>query len=191
MAIYKAGIVHGRFQPFHKGHLNYVLAALDCFDDLVIGITDPEPIAIVEEIMDSNHHLPCANLFTYYERLEMIRESLLDTIKLAEFQKIKIVPFPIHHMDRWHFYLPMEATHLVYVRDSWDREKADRFESMGYEVILIDWFAQTQITEISGAMVREMMQKGDDRFYDHIPDGTRRTIEKYGLLSRLRAMSKP
>jgi len=36
---FKEGSAHGRFQPFHNGHLEYVLAAQKQSDFLWIGIT--------------------------------------------------------------------------------------------------------------------------------------------------------
>ncbi len=33
------GMIHGRFQPFHNGHLEYLLAALERCETLIIGIT--------------------------------------------------------------------------------------------------------------------------------------------------------
>jgi len=37
--MFKTGSIHGRFQPFHNEHLDYVLRALDRCDFLWIGIT--------------------------------------------------------------------------------------------------------------------------------------------------------
>ncbi len=37
------GMVHGRFQPFHLGHLEYTLKALACSQTLIVGITNPTP----------------------------------------------------------------------------------------------------------------------------------------------------
>jgi nicotinamide-nucleotide adenylyltransferase len=45
-------MVHGRFQPFHSGHLQYALAALQRCAHLIVGITNPDPSAIVQEQTD-------------------------------------------------------------------------------------------------------------------------------------------
>ncbi len=37
------GMVHGRFQPFHNEHLDYVLRGLARSTTLVIGVTNPDP----------------------------------------------------------------------------------------------------------------------------------------------------
>jgi len=35
-------MIHGRFQPFHNGHLEYMRGAADRSDELWIGITNPD-----------------------------------------------------------------------------------------------------------------------------------------------------
>ena len=39
--------VHGRFQPFHVGHLEYVQLALGLGRFCYVGITNPDPAARV------------------------------------------------------------------------------------------------------------------------------------------------
>jgi cytidyltransferase-like protein len=43
--------VHGRFQPFHYGHLEYTLAALACCDHRIIGITNPDPSLVTVAVV--------------------------------------------------------------------------------------------------------------------------------------------
>jgi len=56
----------GRFQPFHLGHLRVVKMLLESFDEIVIAIGSAQ------------EGYTCTNPFTAGERLEMIRETLLD-----------------------------------------------------------------------------------------------------------------
>ena len=65
-------MIHGRFQPFHNGHLEYLRGAAACSDDVFVGITNPDPRRIREESSDPLRHLPESNPFTYAERLLMI-----------------------------------------------------------------------------------------------------------------------
>lgn len=46
------GMIHGRFQPFHNGHLEYALAALSRCSHLIVGITNPDPSTVIE-VLDS------------------------------------------------------------------------------------------------------------------------------------------
>ncbi|TMK95420.1 MAG: hypothetical protein E6G42_02925 [Actinobacteria bacterium] len=45
-------MVHGRFQPFHNGHLEYLRGAAARCDELFVGITNPDPRRIKEEPSD-------------------------------------------------------------------------------------------------------------------------------------------
>ena len=45
----KRGMIHGRFQPFHNGHLEYMRGAAERSDELWVGITNPDPARIMPE----------------------------------------------------------------------------------------------------------------------------------------------
>ena len=45
-------MIHGRFQPFHNGHLEYMSGAAERSDELWIGITNPDPARILPEASD-------------------------------------------------------------------------------------------------------------------------------------------
>ena len=42
-------MIHGRFQPFHNGHLEYLRGAAECCDELFVGITNPDPARVKPE----------------------------------------------------------------------------------------------------------------------------------------------
>jgi len=90
------GMVHGRFQPFHCGHLQYTLAALARCDHLLVGITNPDPSLIVAEPTDPERHHPAANVFTFFERQCMIRAALAEAgvgaAALAATEGVETVP---------------------------------------------------------------------------------------------------
>jgi len=65
-------MIHGRFQPFHNGHLEYLRGAAASCDELFVGITNPDPWRVKEEPSDPLRHLPESNPFTYVERLLMV-----------------------------------------------------------------------------------------------------------------------
>ncbi|MGI9571569.1 MAG: nicotinate-nucleotide adenylyltransferase, partial [Desulfobulbia bacterium] len=43
---YKYGMVHGRFQPFHLEHLRYFRLAWERSENVLVGITNPDPSSI-------------------------------------------------------------------------------------------------------------------------------------------------
>ena len=53
---HRYGMVHGRFQPFHVGHLEYALTALHRCEHLIVGITNPDPSLVVAESTDPQRH---------------------------------------------------------------------------------------------------------------------------------------
>ena len=65
-------MIHGRFQPFHHGHLAYLTAAAARCERLLVGITNPDRLRTRPEADDPKRHLPEANPFTYTERLLMV-----------------------------------------------------------------------------------------------------------------------
>ena len=71
----KRGMIHGRFQPFHNGHLEYMRGAAEQSDELWVGITNPDPARILPEASDPARHLPESNPYTYDERLLMVKAA--------------------------------------------------------------------------------------------------------------------
>ena len=95
------GMVHGRFQPFHNGHLAYVLAAAGRCERLLVGITNPDPARTIPEDADPKRHLPEANPFTYTERLLMVEESVAETRVDVP---VHVIPFPVSSPELWSAY---------------------------------------------------------------------------------------
>src|SRR5208337_5661899 len=96
------GIAQGRFQVIHKGHMEYLLAAKERSDYLIIGISDPDPTrSFFSMDLDKDDPVePFRDLgetsyfFTYFERFMMIRDALIEAgIERGSFD---IVPFPVH-----------------------------------------------------------------------------------------------
>ena len=130
------GMVHGRFQPFHTGHLHYTLEALRRSEHLIIGITNPDPSETQVEETDAQRHTPEANPFTFFERQRMIRAALVD--EAVELSCVSIVPFPIHTPQRWQYYCPKETVQFIRVFSEWGKEKVARFQEAGWPVEILD-----------------------------------------------------
>lgn len=150
------GMVHGRFQPFHSGHLEYLLEAAGLCRELVVGITNPELGEVPAEPASPHRHLPEANPYSYRERLLMVRAALgAAGIDLA---RVAIVPFPIHDPSRWRHYVPPGVTHFIRVFSDWEAEKAARLRAAGYTVVELPAGAK----EVSGTEVRRRLATGAD-----------------------------
>ena len=55
------GMMHGRFQPYHNGHHEYMQLAFERCETLLIGITNPDPSQIAEESTADHRHREEAN----------------------------------------------------------------------------------------------------------------------------------
>jgi nicotinamide-nucleotide adenylyltransferase len=70
------GMIHGRFQPFHDGHLEYLRAAARRSRRLVVGITNPDPSHVRAETTAPDRDREDANPFPYHLRYRMVGAAL-------------------------------------------------------------------------------------------------------------------
>ncbi len=87
--------IHGRFQPFHLGHLEYALEAFQRYEYVHVGITQFHQRRLVQVAPASAAHraIPESNPLTYFERSLLIRAAL--TAEGIPPERYSIVPFPI------------------------------------------------------------------------------------------------
>jgi nicotinamide-nucleotide adenylyltransferase len=158
-------MVHGRFQPFHNGHLEYLKGAAARCEEIFVGITNPDPERVRPEAADPLRHLPESNPFTYVERLLMVKAAAGDAgIDLA---RLHVIPFPVNEPELWHAYVPDDVVQFIRLFSDWGGTKLDRLREAGYEVVVLDEGAEK---EISGADVREALREGGD--WEHlVPKG--------------------
>ena len=181
--IHRYGMIHGRFQPFHNGHWEYARAALTRCDSLIIGITNPDPSLVVPEATDSERHLPEANPFTFFERQQMIQATLVDAN--LPLSRVAIVPFPIHHPERWRYYCPAETIQFLRIFSAWGQQKLRRFEENGWRVEVLDEGSEK---EVSGTEVRRHMQVGHG-WEELVPPGVARVLREIGAVERLKKVA--
>src|SRR5262245_34580968 len=153
----RRGMIHGRFQPFHLGHLEYMRGAAERCDELWIGITNPDPVRVLPEATDPARHLPESNPYSYDERLLMVKAAARD-LELDP-HRLHVIPFPVNEPDLWRAYVPEGITQYLRLFSAWGGEKQERLLAAGYEVVILDEGAEKQI---SGADVREALRAGGD-----------------------------
>ena len=173
------GMVHGRFQPFHNGHLRYTLEALARSEHLVIGITNPDPSETQVEAADSERHKPESNPFTFFERQWMIRAALAE--EDVDLSRVSIVPFPIHNPERWEHYCPKETVQFIRIFSDWSKQKAERFQAAGWQVEILDPGVKKQD---SGSTVRWCLCEGQGWEY-LVPRGVSVVLKEIGAQERL------
>ena len=150
------GMVHGRFQPFHRGHLVYLLGAAARCDELYVGITNPDPLRVRPDPLDPARHLPESNPYTYAERQLMVKAAVVEAgLDLA---RVHVIPFPVNEPELWPAYVPAGVTHYIRLFSEWGRGKRERLEAAGYEVVVLD---EGEAKDVSGAEVRAALAAGD------------------------------
>jgi len=147
-------MIHGRFQPFHNGHLEYLRGAAARSEAVFVGITNPDPWRVKEEPSDPLRHLPESNPFTYTERLLMI-----EAVAAGEDIPVHVIPFPVNEPELWPAYVPEDVTQYLRLFSEWGGTKLERMRDAGYEVVILDEGAEK---EISGRDVRDAIRSGGD-----------------------------
>ena len=151
------GMIHGRFQPFHNGHLEYLKGAAARCDEVFVGITNPDPARIKPEDSDPLRHLPESNPFSYVERLLMVKAAAADAG--IELERLHVIPFPVNEPELWPAYVPWDVVQFIRLFSDWGGTKLERLRDAGYEVVVLDEGSEK---EVSGADVRAALKAGGD-----------------------------
>ncbi len=170
-------MIHGRFQPFHNGHLEYLRGAAERSDEVWIGITNPDPARIKPEASDPLRHLPESNPYSYAERLLMVKAAAADLG--LESARVHVIPFPVNEPELWPAYVPPGITQYVRLFSAWGGTKLDRLREAGYEVVILDEGIEKQL---SGADVRAALRNGGD-WASLVPSGVARILRGLKPLS--------
>jgi nicotinamide-nucleotide adenylyltransferase len=150
-------MVHGRFQPFHNGHLEYLRGAAERSDELFVGITNPDPARIKPEASDPLRHLPESNPYSYAERLLMVKAAAVGAA--IDLRRLHVIPFPVNEPELWPAYVPDDVVQFIRLFSDWGGTKIDRLREAGFEVVVLDEGAEKQV---SGAEVRAAIRDGGD-----------------------------
>lgn len=160
------GLIIGRFQPFHLGHVAAVKFALETADSLSIGIGS------------SNRFNEKRNPFTADERKEMIVSSL----GKDELDKIRIYYIPdVNDHDRWTYHVDeiVPEYDVVFSNDDFTH---DLFKKRGIKVVSVP-LAKREV--LSGTEIRAKIAS-DQNWNDLVPDGTRKVLLKINAKDRLK-----
>ncbi len=162
------GLLIGRFQPFHLGHLQALQFALSRVNSLWVGLGS------------SNRTADRNNPFSADERRQMILASINnDTLK-----RISIYPIPdVDNHIRW---IEMISTivpdfGIIFSND----ELTKRLYSK--RGVLVESIPFLQRDLLSGTNIRNLIAGGGGEWRSLVPDGTRRFLEESGA-SRARLL---
>jgi nicotinamide-nucleotide adenylyltransferase len=162
----------GRFQPFHKGHMEVVKWALERVDELIIVVGSAQ----------ESHTLQ--NPMTAGERTLAIRKAL--EYEGIDLKKVYIVPVPDILMNNaWVCHLrtyvpPFEA---VIARNPLVQVL---FEEAGYKVIEPPPFEREKYVATN---IRALMMTGGN-WEEYVPKGVAEVIKELGIIERMRKLAR-
>jgi nicotinamide-nucleotide adenylyltransferase len=165
-------MIHGRFQPFHNGHLEYLKGAAARSDEVFVGITNPDPSQVKPEASDPARHLPESNPYTYVERMLMVKAAAADADVAPD--RLHVVPFPVNTPELWGAYVPRDVVQYIRLFSDWGGTKLERLRGAGFEVVVLDEGAEK---ELSGADVRTAIRAGED-WEQLVPRGVAAVIKR-------------
>ena len=162
------GLLIGRFQPFHLGHLDAVLFGLSRVENLFICIGS------------SNKSNERKNPFSAKERREMIVTSIEPSIA----DRIKIFDVPdVGDHEKWTFEIDKTVPKydIVFTNDEFTRTLFEKREISVISVILKDR------EKFSGTNIRNLIAY-DRNWRDLVPQGTRNVLDSINAKERLKNM---
>jgi nicotinamide-nucleotide adenylyltransferase len=162
-------LIIGRFQPFHKGHLELIKQATKK-KEVIVGIGSAQ----------ESHKLD--NPFTAGEREEMIHESLNE----GGIFNYYLVPIPdINRYAIWPSHVASLCPRFVQVLSNNPLTK-DLFEEAGYKVQSCPLYKRELY---SGSEIRRRMLAGE-KWKELVPQPVARIIEEIKGVERLKNISK-
>ncbi len=166
------GMIVGRFQPFHNGHLNAVKYILSEMDDLIIIIAASQ-----------QSHQP-NNPFTAGERYEMIHNALVDELK--DITRVIIVPAnDVKDNGLW-------VAHLTRLVPKFDIVYANNpltaflFKQAGKEVRNPPMYERT---ECNADHIRDLILQDDKSWKKLVPKAVAKVIEGIDGIQRIKIIN--
>ncbi len=162
------GLLIGRFQPFHLGHLAALRFALPKVDKLWLGLGS------------SNKPMEKNNPFSVDERKKMILSSIEDSIK----NKISIFPIPdLDDHVKWiqNIDTIVPDYEIIFSNDPMTEHL---YSKRKIQVTAIPFLKRDQL---SGTRLRDLI-KSDQKWDDLVPEGTKLILENLDAKNRLKIL---
>ena len=174
--------MHGRFQPPHLDHLEYIEAGLALTDHLVIGITQPMIDTLSDCPEDPHRSEALANPFTFAERCSLIRQMLC-AIEVPE-SRFSFAEFPIEDPTALQVATDIQIPCFTTIRDQWNIIKIDRLRSLGYTVEVL-WDRRGK-DGIQGTEIRRLIRSDNPNWKKHLHPSVSEYLVGTGLIDRMR-----
>ena len=160
------GLLIGRFQPFHLGHLDALRFALSKVDKLWVGLGS------------SNKPIEKNNPFSAEERKKMILSSIDDSIR----NKIEIYfisDFEDHIKWAEHIDTIVPKFDIVFTNDEMTKHLYSKRQTK------VDVIPFTKRDALSGTNIRDLILR-DQPWEEFVPDGTKKFLNETNAKQRLK-----
>lgn len=172
MTVMKRALTIARFQPLHLDHYRAIQRMKeDGYEEVIIGLGSAECSYTMR------------NPFECRERIEMVHSVLKD----EGFKHYFIIPIrDIGDNDLW-------ATHVVRLVPEFEMLYSTNplvirlFKNLGYRVV-DDVLAVEGSNRISGAMIREMIARGDEKWKELVPRQVYEKILEFDCVERIKEL---
>ncbi len=163
-----AGLIIGRFQPFHFGHLDTVLR--------IVAERGSAKIAVGSAQYSDTQENP----FTYEERERMIRAALAGEVQESAYSIYRVPD--IHNYPQWasHVASIVGGFSAVYTANPVNERL---FREAGYDVVYHEMHEG-----VSGSAVRELIAAGDDSWQEMVPEAVAQLIRDTDGIMRIRGL---
>ena len=166
------GLIIGRMQPVHNGHIEIIKETLNEVDELIIGIGSAQ---LSHELKDP---------FTAGERVLMMRNALID--EGIDLKKVYIIPSEdINRNMLWVSQVEMVCPKFKKVYSGNPLVQV-LFQEAGYEVIAPKLFDRKQL---SGTEIRKRILNDED-WKSLVPNAVVEVIEDINGVNRIKTLNK-
>lgn len=168
----ESGSVHGRFQPFHNGHLDYVLQAAQRTNFLHVGLTQVFQPRYAD--VSTGRDTVDANPLTFFERSRIVVAALEEHGMSRS--RFSIIPFPIEDPALLPQFVPTAVPCFTTLVTEWNDEKVSRLRGVGYEVRTLEVSPLDNNRVTSGTEIRRLIRSRDSRWARYVPSSVAEII---------------
>lgn len=185
MEYFPVASAHGRFQPLHNEHLEYLLEAKRRCDFLWVGITQINIENLSKSPANPHRAEPANNPLSYFERVEMISNALTDHGLVKD--EFGIIPFPIEDNNCLSNFLPTNIPIFTTICDEWNLFKKQLLESKGYKVIILK---ERHGKILRGVQIRKEIRQEKDIWMHKVPQATIEAVNRNNIKYRLQKLGR-
>lgn len=149
----------GRFQPFHRQHLEVLAVLSESFDRIIIGVTNPDISQLQENNASQHRHTDRANPFTYESRVKIIESSLLPLVQLTKIDTVvEIRRFDLTQPKSWD--IPSQTVFALRIFSPWEESKLSLFIKNGFKTITLP----SPTIKLSASDIRESLNANEQNW---------------------------